>query len=107
MSDVRSETALLIVFTDLSRFAAQSLRESDSLIANVLDSYYEKVATATLAAGGNLVKCIGDGILIVFPESAIDAGWRRFWNSKTPSIKCCGKWNGNAVLPQKLTSAQP
>src|ERR1051325_4424582 len=74
MSAPRSESELLIVFANLSRFSSQSLHESDATIADVLDTYYEKVAEATERAGGTLVKFIGDGILMVFPEPAVDAG---------------------------------
>jgi adenylate cyclase len=72
MTRIRSETPLLIVFTDLTRCAAQCLRHDNVEIADVLDAYYERVAAAVDAAGGVVVKFIGDGSLIVFPEHAVD-----------------------------------
>jgi len=74
MNAIRSEASLLIVFTNLSRFSAQSLRQNDIETADVIDAYYEQLATAAEAAGGRVVKFIGDGALIVFPEDAVDRG---------------------------------
>ena len=74
MPEIRSETPLLIVFLDLSRFSAQSLRQTDAELADILDLYYERVATAVTTAGGVVVKFIGDAALVVFPEHAVDQG---------------------------------
>jgi adenylate cyclase len=74
MTKTRSETPLLIVFTNLTRHSAQSLRQEDTETAEGLDTYYECVAAAVDAAGGTVVKFIGDGALIVFPEELVDQG---------------------------------
>jgi adenylate cyclase len=74
MADVRSETPLLVVFVDLTRFWAQSQRVDDAELAEALDAYYEQVGTAVRAAGGRIVKFLGDGVLIVFAEDRVDPG---------------------------------
>ena len=74
MTKTRSETTLLIAFTDLTRAAAQSLRQDDAETAEVFDTYYERLAAAVDAAGGTIVKFIGDGALIIFPEQLVDQG---------------------------------
>ena len=74
MADMRAETALLIVFVDLTRFGAQSQRVSDGALADGVDAYYERVAEHIETAGGIVVKFIGDGALVVFDESAVDRG---------------------------------
>ena len=74
MADVRSETPLLVVFADLTRFWAQSQRVDDAELADTLDAYYEQVGTAVRAAGGRVIKFFGDGVLIVFEERRVDAG---------------------------------
>ena len=74
MTKAHSETPLLIVFTDLTRFAAQSFSRGDTEIADVLDAYYDRVASAVDTAGGTVVKFIGDGALIVFPEELVNRG---------------------------------
>src|SRR5207248_2611833 len=70
----RAEVPLLLAFVDLTRFAAQSERVGDAELAEVIDAYYEQVAAAIEAAGGRIVKFIGDAALIVFPEEAVDRG---------------------------------
>jgi class 3 adenylate cyclase len=70
----RSEVPLLIAFADLTRFAAQSARLSDTELAETMDAHYERVCSRVEAAGGKVLKFIGDAALIVFPEAAADAG---------------------------------
>jgi adenylate cyclase len=72
----RESTSLLIAFIDLSRFTVQSQRVEDAEIADVLDSFYERVARAVTSAGGRTVKFIGDAAFVVFPEQAVDVGVR-------------------------------
>lgn len=72
----RPPTPLLIVFLDLTRFAAQSQRVEDKELADTIDLHYEQVASAIQSAGGTTVKFIGDATLAVFPERAVDTGVR-------------------------------
>lgn len=68
----RAETPLLIAFVDLLRFAVQCTRVGDVEIAEVVDEYYERVAARVAAGGGQVVKFMGDGALVVFEEAAAD-----------------------------------
>ncbi len=68
----RSQIRLLIVFVDLTRYAAQALQTDDAVLADTIDTYYELVGGAVQAAGGTVVKFIGDAALAVFAESAVD-----------------------------------
>ncbi|MEX2154643.1 MAG: adenylate/guanylate cyclase domain-containing protein [Gemmatimonadaceae bacterium] len=72
----RAPKHFLIVFTDLTRFKDQSLRVEHTELADTLDALYERTAVAVQAAGGTLVKFIGDATLAVFPESAVDSAVR-------------------------------
>lgn len=74
MPETRSETPLLVVFVDLTRFWVQSQRVDDAELADAIDAYYEQVGAAVQAAGGRVVKFLGDGALIVFPEDGVDRG---------------------------------
>jgi adenylate cyclase len=74
MPQIRSETPLLIVFLDLTRFGVQSQRVDDVELADGLDAYYEQVATTVHDAGGRVVKFVADGVLIVFGEDRVDRG---------------------------------
>ncbi len=74
MPEIRSETSLLVIFVDLTRFASQSQRVGDVELADGIDAYYEQVAASVQDAGGRVVKFVGDGVLIVFPEDQVDRG---------------------------------
>lgn len=73
MSDF-SEVSLLVAFTDFTRFAAQAERRDDVEVARVMDAYYELAGRTVAAAGGRIVKFIGDATLAVFPAEAVDRG---------------------------------
>src|SRR5689334_16373073 len=70
----RVPATLLITFIGLNRFSAQSRRIGDSDLADIVDTYYERVAARVAAANGRLVKFMGDGALVVFPEDGVDVG---------------------------------
>jgi adenylate cyclase len=74
MADVRTEVPLLLAFVDLTRFFAQSQRVADVELAETIDAYYERVGAAVKDAGGRVVKFVGDGVLIAFPEDRVDRG---------------------------------
>jgi adenylate cyclase len=73
VSKTKAPASMLIVFIDLSRFKGQSQHVADAELAETVDAYYERVASAVKTAGGTVVKFIGDATLAVFPEKAIDA----------------------------------
>lgn len=65
---------LVICFIDLSGFARDAEHREDAHIAEILDAYYELVGTHVSAAGGRVVKVIGDGALLAFPVERVDDG---------------------------------
>jgi adenylate cyclase len=83
MATTRASTPLLIIFLDLTRFAAQSLRVDDAELAETVDVYYQHVARAIHASGGTTVKFIGDATLAVFPEHAVDSAIRMLLELKS------------------------
>ena len=70
----RAVARLLVAFTDLRGFSAVARTRDDEEIARVLDGFYGLTASATVASGGRVVKFIGDGALLVWPESLVDEG---------------------------------
>jgi len=70
----RQPRSLLVAFADIFGFTRHALRSDDAVIAEDLDDYYLRVERLVTAAGGVVVKYIGDSALIAFPEQAIDAG---------------------------------
>ena len=81
----RTPTRLLVVFIDLTRFAAESARVGDAETAAVINDYYAHVADNIQSAGGTVVKFIGDATLAVFAENLVDAGVRLLLDLK-PSV---------------------
>src|SRR5690242_17714451 len=69
-----TELSLLIVFVDLTRYTAETLRAPDHEVGRVMDAFYERVAARVLAASGKVVKFIGDAALLVFREADVDRG---------------------------------
>ena len=69
----RVERTMLVAFLDLTGFALQSTRIADDALADVVDRYYELVAGRITAAGGRVVKFMGDGVLVVFELALADA----------------------------------
>lgn len=93
----RTEKALLIVFADLTRFMVNSRGTPDAALAEMLDGYYRHAEGAVAAAGGRMVKFMGDAFLAIWPEERagtgvvalpglkrdIDAWWtERGWDSR-------------------------
>lgn len=69
---VRGEHSLVIAFLDLKGFAAQAAKLDDRELADRIDDYYRCISKRVLAAGGHVVKFIGDGALVVFHREAAD-----------------------------------
>ena len=69
-----AEVPRLVAFTHFTRFAAEAARLEDAEVAAVMSDYYEVAGSAVTAAGGRIVKFIGDATLAVFPPEAVDRG---------------------------------
>lgn len=76
MSSTYTTERYLIAFLDFTRFDKQSLVVEDAEIARTLGAHYERVGDSIAAAGGRVIKFIGDATLLVFPEKLADAGVR-------------------------------
>jgi len=68
----RGTRAAMVVFLELAHFASESQRAGDTETANVLDAYYARAAGELTRAGGRVVKFIGDAVLAVFSDDAVD-----------------------------------
>ncbi len=82
MTDSRSEIPLLVVFTNITRATYYVQKTTDLAAAELCDAYYKRLGEAVDAAGGTLVKFIGDGCLFVFPETGVDRGIRMLLDLK-------------------------
>jgi len=68
----RERRELLIAFADLTRFAFEAARMEDAGLASMVDELYERLHHGVTAAGGTVVKFIGDAMLAVFPPGRAD-----------------------------------
>jgi class 3 adenylate cyclase len=97
VSSSRVEQAVLIVFADLTRFMVNSRSTPDAALAELLDGYYRHAEALVTAAGGRVVKFMGDAFLAVWPDARagdavetlpglkrdIDAWWAaKGWDSR-------------------------
>ncbi|MGH7754428.1 MAG: adenylate/guanylate cyclase domain-containing protein [Gemmatimonadales bacterium] len=69
-----TEVPLLVAFASFNRFTAQTDRLEDLEVARVMAGYYQLADSSITAAGGRVVKFIGDATLAVFPDEHADRG---------------------------------
>ena len=62
-----------IWFCDLRNFTALSDESPPQLVVRTLDEYFDRIAGVVMAAGGEVLKFIGDAILAIFPVVDGDA----------------------------------
>lgn len=66
-----TETKLCLLAADLAGFARACTHLGATDIARFLDRWYRQAAPLVVARGGRIVKFMGDGLLVVFPEAAV------------------------------------
>lgn len=62
--------SLAIVFTDLEGFTSFTAREGDEAATSLLGEHHLAVGPIVRGRGGRVVKRIGDGLMLTFPETA-------------------------------------
>ena len=65
---------LLVAFTNFTGYTVQAEGLADLDVARVMDRYYQLAGARIGAAGGRVVKFIGDGMLAVFPKAQAERG---------------------------------
>ena len=63
-------TRLTMVFTDLEGFTRFTSRAGDEAAADLLAEHHRAVGPVIRSRGGRLVKRLGDGLMLSFPEAA-------------------------------------
>lgn len=61
-------TPLTVVFTDLEGFTEWTAREGDEAASRLLAEHHQVVRPIIAGRGGRLVKRLGDGLLLTFPQ---------------------------------------
>ena len=66
----------LVACSDLTGYAKFTAKKSEEEIFQLLSDYYELVGDVIAPAHGKVIKYMGDAALMLFPETAVDAGVR-------------------------------
>ena len=64
----RIPTRLAVAFTDLEDFTEFTAREGDEAASKLLTEHHSTIGPIVRGRGGKLVKRLGDGLLLTFPE---------------------------------------
>jgi len=70
---IRDASAAVILFADLRDFTALSEATEPKAMIAALDTWFDRVAGAVHAFGGEVLKFIGDGVLAIFPVTGAPA----------------------------------
>jgi class 3 adenylate cyclase len=63
-----------LLYADLRGFTAMSEATAPAAVIAALDAWFDRVAGAVHAFGGEVLKFIGDGVLAIFPVAGAPAG---------------------------------
>jgi class 3 adenylate cyclase len=79
--DIGETIQAALLYADLRGFTALSESNPPSAVISALDAWFDRIAGAVHAFGGEVLKFIGDGVLAIFPvvgapRSACDAALR-------------------------------
>jgi len=79
--DVGETIQAALLYADLRGFTALSESHPPSMVISALDAWFDRIAGAVHAFGGEVLKFIGDGVLAIFPvvgapRGACDAALR-------------------------------
>jgi len=77
--DVGETIQAALLYADLRGFTALSENNPPSLVISALDAWFDRIASAVHAFGGEVLKFIGDGLLAIFP--VVDEAPRRACNA--------------------------
>ena len=61
-------TRLAVAFTDLEGFTRYTAREGDEAASHLLGEHHRTIGPIVRSRGGRIVKRLGDGLLLTFPE---------------------------------------
>ena len=97
---VRGPRRLIIAFVDITGYTKFAAQTDDAVIADLMDSYYERAAALAGRAGGQLVKPIGDGLLLVFEPAQADEAIDALLALRDDVAAMCAKagWTGELIV---------
>jgi class 3 adenylate cyclase len=99
-STPRTRVPLLIAFTDFTRYKVNADHRTAEDVADLLDRHYRLIAEVVTAAGGRVVKYIGDASLSVFEADRVDDGVRALLELKQRADQLLADegWSGSRMI---------
>ncbi|GAC1314929.1 MAG: hypothetical protein NVSMB12_09130 [Acidimicrobiales bacterium] len=93
-------TRLAVVFTDLEGFTRFTAREGDEAAGALLAAHHRTVGPVIRSRGGRIVKRLGDGLLLTFPEpeAAVLAGLELVESQPAPLTLRAGVHVGEVIV---------
>lgn len=96
----RAVRRVVVCFVDIAGYARVVEQLDDELVAALLDRYYERVGDAASAAGGVVVKVMGDGALLLFDVARADDAVRALLALRDDVATLCvdAGWSAHLVV---------
>jgi adenylate cyclase len=95
-----------IVIADLRGFTGLSDGETQESVITVLDDWFECLADATEAEGGEILKFMGDGLLIIFPvDGSVSEACLQAFRAVSTAIDGLEGLNGRRIAEGKMPLA--
>jgi adenylate cyclase len=69
-ADARTAQPVAVVFTDLEGFTAFTARRGDEAASTLLAEHHRAAGPIVRSRGGRVVKRLGDGLMLAFPDAA-------------------------------------
>lgn len=91
---------LAVMFTDLEGFTRFNAREGDEAASELLAEHHRRVGPVVRSRGGRIVKRLGDGLLLTFPEpeAAVVAGLELVAGQPAPLTLRAGVHVGDVLV---------
>jgi len=98
----RAEVNRCIAFVDIAGYSQNSRQRSNIELAAFLDGFYALVAEAARSSGGCVVKYLGDGALLSWPETAADSATKALLALRTAARRWMAEQGWHTDLIVKL-----
>ena len=95
-----------IFMADIRGFTTLSEGETQENVITVLDDWFECLADATEAEGGEILKFMGDGLLAIFPvDGSVDEACQRAYRAASAALENLAGLNARRSAEGKLKLA--
>lgn len=96
----RAEVSRIIAFIDIAGYTPNARKRSNAELAAFHDGFYSIVAQAATASGGRVVKYLGDGALLTWPDTGADSAVKAMLGLRNAARRWMGErgWHTDLVV---------